>query len=99
MIGKSERKKSGSADLFRNREVKGGSRTTWRFLTSKPARGFPMEPKVKTERSGTASKDKLTKDEMVNDSLGTISPSDSTGVDEDKETGDAKDKSFPTKED
>jgi hypothetical protein len=29
-------------------------------------------------------------EEMVNDSLGTIIPSDSTGVDESKETGDAK---------
>jgi hypothetical protein len=29
-------------------------------------------------------------DEMVNDSLGTIDTADSTGVDEEKETGDAK---------
>jgi hypothetical protein len=29
-------------------------------------------------------------DGVVNDSLGTIDPSDSTGTDEDKETGDAK---------
>ena len=29
-------------------------------------------------------------DEMVNDSLGTVDPADSTGTEEDKETGDAK---------
>ena len=30
-------------------------------------------------------------DEVVNDSLGTVDTADSTGTDEDKETGDAKD--------
>jgi hypothetical protein len=34
--------------------------------------------------------DDLIDDEMVNDSLGTVDPADSTGDDEDKETGDAK---------
>lgn len=38
-------------------------------------------------------------DEVVNDSLGTIDPADSTGTDEDKETGDAKKDNFPTRED
>ena len=38
-------------------------------------------------------------DLMVNDALGTISLADSTGSDEDKETGDAKVLNFPTKED
>lgn len=36
---------------------------------------------------------------MVNDALGTISLADSTGSDEEKETGDAKVLNFPTKED
>jgi hypothetical protein len=36
---------------------------------------------------------------MVNDSLGTIHLADSTGLDEDKETGDAKTDNFPTHED
>ncbi len=38
-------------------------------------------------------------DAVVNDSLGTIHPADSTGTDEDKETGDAKRDNFPTRED
>ena len=38
-------------------------------------------------------------DEVVNDSLGTIDIADSTGTDEDKETGDAKDKNLDTHED
>lgn len=38
-------------------------------------------------------------EEVVNDSLGTIHPADSTGSDEDKETGDAKKDNFPTRED
>jgi hypothetical protein len=38
-------------------------------------------------------------EEVVNDSLGTIRPADSTGTDEDKETGDAKKDNFPTRED
>lgn len=39
------------------------------------------------------------KDVVVNDSLGTVVPADSTGSDEDKETGDAKKENFPTRED
>ena len=38
-------------------------------------------------------------DVMVNDSMGTVDPADSTGVDEEKETGDAKRNNFPTRED
>ena len=44
---------------------------------------------------GTANAD----DGMVNDSLGTVDPADSTGIDEEKETGDAKRDNFPTRED
>jgi hypothetical protein len=36
---------------------------------------------------------------VVNDSLGTVDPADSTGLDEDKETGDAKKNNKPTRED
>jgi len=38
-------------------------------------------------------------DTVVNDSLGTVDTADSTGIDEDRETGDAKDKNFDTHED
>jgi hypothetical protein len=38
-------------------------------------------------------------DGMVNDSLGTVSIADSTGSDEDKETGDAKKNNTPKRED
>jgi hypothetical protein len=38
-------------------------------------------------------------DGIVNDSLGTVDPADSTGTDEDKETGDAKKNNKPTRED
>jgi hypothetical protein len=36
---------------------------------------------------------------VVNDSLGTVNTADSTGTDEDLETGDARDKNFDTRED
>jgi hypothetical protein len=36
---------------------------------------------------------------IVNDSLGTVDPADSTGLDEDKETGDARKNNKPTRED
>jgi len=36
---------------------------------------------------------------MVNDSFGTVHIADSTGCDEDMETGDAKTYNFPTRED
>ena len=38
-------------------------------------------------------------EETVNDSLGTVDPADSTGIDDDKETGDAKTHNRPTRED
>ena len=38
-------------------------------------------------------------DGVVNDSFGTVDPADSTGLDEDKETGDAKAKNRNTRED
>ncbi len=38
-------------------------------------------------------------DVVVNDSLGTVNEADSTGIDEEKETGDAKKNNFPTRED
>jgi hypothetical protein len=38
-------------------------------------------------------------EEVVNDSLGTVDSADSTGTDEDKETGDAKANNFDTHED
>jgi hypothetical protein len=38
-------------------------------------------------------------DGVVNDSLGTVDPADSTGTDEDLETGDAKKNNKPTRED
>ena len=38
-------------------------------------------------------------DAVINDSLGTVDIADSTGTDEEKETGDAKDKNLNTRED
>ena len=38
-------------------------------------------------------------DGVVNDSLGTVDIADSTGVEDEKETGDAKDKNLDTHED
>jgi len=38
-------------------------------------------------------------DVVVNDSMGTVDTADSTGNDEDKETGDAKDNNLDTRED
>ncbi len=43
--------------------------------------------------------DDLEDEEMVNDSLGTIDPADSTGIGEKKETGDAKKNNPPKRED
>ena len=40
-----------------------------------------------------------TDDAVINDSLGTVDIADSTGTDEEKETGDAKDKNMNTRED
>lgn len=49
--------------------------------------GFIEEPKQADEEV------------VVNDSLGTVSTADSTGLDEEKETGDAKDANQNTHED
>jgi len=38
-------------------------------------------------------------DGVVNDSLGTVDPADSTGTDEEQETGDAKKNNTPKRED
>jgi hypothetical protein len=38
-------------------------------------------------------------DGVVNDSLGTVDPADSTGTDEQEETGDAKSRNKPARED
>jgi hypothetical protein len=38
-------------------------------------------------------------DGVVNDSLGTVDPADSTGTDEEEETGDAKKSNPPKRED
>ena len=38
-------------------------------------------------------------DAVIDDSLGTVDIADSTGTDEEKETGDAKDKNLNTRED
>ena len=38
-------------------------------------------------------------DTIVNDSLGTVDIADSTGIDEDRETGDAKANNLDTRED
>lgn len=40
-----------------------------------------------------------TEDAVVNDSFGTVDPADSTGLDEDRETGDAKAGNKNTRED
>ncbi len=40
-----------------------------------------------------------TDDALVNDALGSVHLADSTGMDEELETGDAKDRNFPTHED
>jgi hypothetical protein len=57
------------------------------------------KPKPTYTRPGTVVEDDPAEDEMVNDSFGTIDIADSTGVDEDKETGDAKIGNLDTHED
>jgi len=52
-----------------------------------------------TQPGGFIEIDDQTDDLVVNDSLGTTDLADSTGSDEEKETGDAKDKNLDTKED
>lgn len=52
-----------------------------------------------TQPGGFADKNPKPDDGVVNDSLGTTDPADSTGVDEKKETGDAKAQNKNTRED
>ena len=52
-----------------------------------------------TQPGGFIEEDEGAEDGVVNDSLGTIDIADSTGTDEDKETGEAKDKNKDTRED
>jgi hypothetical protein len=50
-----------------------------------------MNAKTKLTHQMPGGEQEKTKDDgVVNDSLGTVDPADSTGSDEDKETGDAK---------
>lgn len=56
--------------------------------TKKPTHVMPGGEQEETEDDG-----------VVNDSLGTIDPADSTGTDEEKETGDAKERNANTRED
>ena len=56
-------------------------------------------PKPTHTRPGRFEDPERADDAMVNDSLGTVDTADSTGSDEDKETGDAKDDNLDTRED
>jgi hypothetical protein len=63
---------------------------------------IPMteQPKVShTQPGGFVEEDESAEDGVENDSLGTIDVADSTGIDEKKETGDAKDQNNATRED
>ena len=46
-----------------------------------------------------AEREETEDDGVTNDSLGTVDPADSTGTDEEKETGDAKKNNVNTRED
>jgi hypothetical protein len=59
----------------------------------------PTEKPTHTSPGGMAEVDRKKEDVLVNDSLGTVDPADSTGSDEDMETGDAKKNNKPTRED
>ena len=48
---------------------------------------------------GFVKEDDKIDDGVVNDSMGTVHSADSDGMDEEKETGDAKDRNKDTKED
>lgn len=61
-----------------------------------------MNEKMKpthTQPGGFQQVDPKNDDGVVNDSLGTVDPADSTGLDEAKETGDAKRLNKNTRED
>ena len=63
---------------------------------------IPVSEKLKfTHESpgGFIDLDRGADDGVVNDSLGTVDIADSTGLDESKETGDAKQNNKPTRED
>jgi hypothetical protein len=62
----------------------------------------PMDGKAKADEKQPGrfvKDDEELDDEVVNDSLGTIDPADSDGMDEEKETGDAKVGNKETRED
>lgn len=52
-----------------------------------------------TQPGGFIKEDETEDDGLVNDSFGTVDPADSSGMDEDKETGDAKAGNKDTRED
>jgi hypothetical protein len=52
-----------------------------------------------TQPGGFTERETKPDDGVVNDSLGTVDPADSTGVDDEKETGEAKWNNKPTHED
>ncbi|MGB0064958.1 MAG: hypothetical protein WBP85_10985 [Terracidiphilus sp.] len=59
-----------------------------------------MSEKTKSTHESPGGEKQCTEDDgVVNDSLGTVSPADSTGSDENKETGDAKANNANTHED
>lgn len=59
-----------------------------------------MTPKTKpAEPVGFTNDQRGKTEDVVNDSLGTVDPADSTGSDEEKETGDAKRGNSNTRED
>jgi len=59
-----------------------------------------MSGKTQPTHEVPGGQSECTKDDgVVNDSLGTVNPADSTGTDEGKETGDAKKNNKNTRED
>jgi hypothetical protein len=54
------------------------------------------DPMQERRNNKSVEEETVESEEMVNDSLGTIDSSDSTGLDETKETGDAKRKNHDT---
>jgi len=59
-----------------------------------------MSAKTESTHEMPGGQKECTKDDgVVNDSLGTVDPADSTGTDENKETGDAKKGNSKTRED
>lgn len=52
-----------------------------------------------TQPGGFVEEDEKADDGVINDSLGTVDIADSTGADEEKETGDAKAENRNTRED